>query len=128
MANIALSTPKAPAALGPYSQGIDAGETVYVSGQLGLVPETGEFAEGGTAAQVRQGLENVRAILAEAGLTMADVVDVTVLLADIADFAAANEVYAEFFSEPYPARACYQVVLPKGGLSEIKVVARRSGK
>ena len=119
-----ISTTAAPAAIGPYSQAIEANGTVYVSGQLPIDPATGEFAPGGIQAQARQSLTNMRNILAEAGLTMQNVVKVTVLLADIADFAAVNEVYAEFFSAPFPARSAFQVAaLPKGAAVEIEAIA-----
>ncbi len=119
-----ISTTAAPAAIGPYSQAIEANGTVYVSGQLPIDPATGEFAPGGIQAQARQSLTNMRNILAEAGLTMQNVVKVTVLLADIADFAAVNEVYAEFFSAPFPARSAFQVAaLPKGAGVEIEAIA-----
>ena len=100
----ALATAQAPAAIGPYSQGIAAGQTVYVSGQLPIDPATGNFAEGGIKELTRQSLNNAKAILAAEGLTMADVVKTTVLMADMADFAEMNEVYAEFFQAPFPAR------------------------
>lgn len=119
-----ISTTAAPAAIGPYSQAIEANGTVYVSGQLPIDPATGEFAAGGIQAQARQSLTNMKNILAEAGLTMQNVVKVTVLLADIADFAAVNEVYAEFFSAPFPARSAFQVAaLPKGAGVEIEAIA-----
>ena len=119
-----ISTTAAPAAIGPYSQAIEANGTVYVSGQLPIDPATGEFAPGGILAQARQSLTNMRNILAEAGLTMQNVMKVTVLLADIADFAAVNEVYAEFFSAPFPARSAFQVAaLPKGAGVEIEAIA-----
>ena len=119
-----ISTTAAPAAIGPYSQAIEANGTVYVSGQLPIDPATGEFAPGGIQAQARQSLTNMRNILAEVGLTMQNVVKVTVLLADIADFAAVNEVYAEFFSAPFPARSAFQVAaLPKGAGVEIEAIA-----
>ena len=126
MNNCAIATANAPAAIGPYSQGVRSeGVTVNVSGQLGLVPATGEFAGDDIQSQTRQSLSNIKAILAEAGASMADVVETTVLLTDIAEFGAMNEVYAEFFEAPYPARAAFQVVaLPKGGKVEIKAVAR----
>ena len=126
MNNRTIATASAPAAIGPYSQGVAAeGISINVSGQLGLVPETGEFAGEDIGSQTRQSLSNIKAILAEAGATMADVVETTVLLTDIAEFGAMNEVYAEFFEAPYPARAAFQVVaLPKGGKVEIKAVAR----
>ena len=127
MSNEAISTPAAPAAIGPYSQAIRAGQTVYVSGQLPIDPATGEFAGPDIQSQTRQSLTNIRAILAQAGMTMADVVKTTVLLADIADFGAMNEVYAQFFTEPYPARAAFQAAaLPKGAKVEIECVAVRN--
>jgi 2-iminobutanoate/2-iminopropanoate deaminase len=120
----AISTSNAPAAIGPYSQAIQAGNIVYVSGQIPIDPATGSFVEGGIKEQTRQSLTNVNAILEEAGLTLANVVKTTVFLADIADFADMNSVYAEFFSEPYPARSAVAVKsLPKGALVEIEVVA-----
>ena len=122
----ALSTTKAPAAIGPYSQGIEAGGFVYVSGQLPIDPSTGEFAEGGIQAEARKSLTNIRNILAEAGLGMQNVVKVTVLLADIKNFAAVNEVYAEFFEAPYPARSAFAVAaLPKGANIEIEAIAAK---
>ncbi len=121
-----ISTTAAPAAIGPYSQAIEANGTVYVSGQLPIDPATGEFAPGGIQAQARQSLTNMKNILAEAGMTMQNVVKVTVLLADIADFAAVNEVYAEFFSAPFPARSAFQVAaLPKGAGVEIEAIAAK---
>lgn len=120
----ALSTTAAPAAIGPYSQAIMAGDTVYVSGQLPINPSTGEFAEGGIKEQARQSLNNIKNILAEAGMTMQQVVKVTVLMTNMSDFAAVNEVYAEFFSAPYPARSAFAVAaLPKGGAIEIEAIA-----
>ncbi|MBR2154854.1 MAG: RidA family protein [Bacteroidaceae bacterium] len=122
----AISTPKAPAAIGPYSQAIDAGSTVYVSGQLPIDPATGNFPEGGIQAEARQSLTNIKNILAEVGLTMKNVAKVTVLLADIQNFAAVNEVYAEFFEAPYPARSAFAVAaLPKGANIEIEAIAVR---
>lgn len=119
-----IQTQNAPAAIGPYSQAIQAGGTIYVSGQLPINPATGEFAGEDIRAQARQSLENIKAILAAAGADMAHVVKTTVLLQDMADFAAMNEVYAEYFSEPYPARAAFQVAkLPKDALVEIEAVA-----
>ena len=124
MPNQAVNTSAAPAAIGPYSQGIHAGNTVYVSGQLPIDPATGAFPGEDIISQTRQSLQNVQAILAEAGMAMTDVVKTTVLLSDITDFAAMNEVYATFFSAPYPARAAFQVAaLPKGAKVEIEVVA-----
>ncbi|MGN8895939.1 RidA family protein [Flavonifractor sp. HCP28S3_F3] len=120
-----ISTPAAPAAIGPYSQGIGAaGEMVFVSGQLPVDPATGEFASEEIRGQSRQSLQNVKEILAAAGYDMGDVVKTTVYLSDIKNFVPMNEVYAEFFQEPYPARAAFQVAaLPKGALVEIEVVA-----
>ncbi len=124
MSNIAIHTDNAPAAIGPYSQAIQAGNTIYVSGQLPIDPATGAFAGNDIAAQTRQSLTNIKSILNAAGADMCDVVKTTVLLADIADFAAMNAVYAEFFSAPYPARAAFQVAcLPKNALVEIECVA-----
>lgn len=121
-----LSTQKAPAAIGPYSQGIEVNGFVYVSGQLPIDPATGMFAEGGIRAEARQSLTNIKNILAEAGLTMRDVVKVTVLLSDINDFAAVNEVYADFFDAPYPARSAFAVAaLPKGANIEIEAIAAK---
>lgn len=120
----AIATQNAPAAIGPYSQAIKAGNTVYVSGQLGIDPSTGNFAEGGTEAQARQSLTNISNILKEAGLSMKNVVKVTVLLADINDFAAVNEIYKDFFEAPFPARSAFAVAaLPKGGKIEIEAIA-----
>ena len=124
----AISTKKAPAAIGPYSQAIRVGNLVYTSGQIPIDPATGAFVEGGIKEQTRQSLTNVRAILAEAGLAMSDVVKTTVFMADMNDFAEMNAVYAEFFSEPYPARSAVAVkTLPKGALVEIEVVAEAPG-
>lgn len=124
MSNQAIHTPNAPAAIGPYSQAVCAGNTVYVSGQLPINPATGEFAGTDIASQTRQSLTNIQSILAANGMTMADVVKVTVLMQDIAEFAAMNAVYAEFFSEPFPARAAYQVAaLPKAAKIEIEAIA-----
>lgn len=119
-----ISTTKAPAAIGPYSQAVRVGNLVYTSGQIPINPATGVFAEGGVKEQTRQSLLNVKAILEAAGLTMSDVVKTTVFMADMNDFADMNAVYAEFFSEPYPARSAVAVkALPKGALVEIEVVA-----
>ena len=122
----AINSPKAPAAIGPYSQAIEANGTVYVSGQLPIDPATGAFPEGGIKELTRQSLTNMQHILSEAGLTMQNVVKTTVLLADIADFGAMNEVYAEFFQAPFPARSAFAVKdLPKGARVEIECVAVR---
>ena len=122
--NTAVSTEKAPAAIGPYSQAVQAGNTVDVSGQLPIDPATGAFAGEDIRAQTRQSLTNIRSILEAVGADMSKVVKTTVLLKNIADFAAMNEVYAEFFAAPYPARAAFQVAaLPKDALVEIECVA-----
>ena len=119
-----ISTTKAPAAIGPYSQAIQVGNLVYTSGQIPIDPATGQFAEGGIKNQTRQSLLNVKAILEEVGLTMGNVVKTTVFMADMNDFADMNAVYAEFFAEPYPARSAVAVkTLPKGALVEIEVIA-----
>ena len=119
-----ISTKKAPAAIGPYSQAIQVGNLVYTSGQITIDPATGVFAEGGIKEQTRQSLTNVKAILEEVGLTMSNVVKTTVFMADMNDFADTNSVYAEFFTEPYPARSAVAVkTLPKGALVEIEVIA-----
>ena len=124
-----ISTTKAPSAIGPYSQAIQVGNIVYTSGQIPIDPATGVFVEGGIKEQTRQSLLNVKAILEEAGLTMANVVKTTVFMADMNDFADMNAVYAGFFTEPYPARSAVAVkTLPKGALVEIEVVAGISGE
>ena len=120
----AIATPKAPGAIGPYSQAIRTGGFVYTSGQLPIDPATGTFPEGGIEAQTRQSLTNVQAILEAAGLSMKNVVKTTVFLADMSDFAAMNAVYATFFEAPFPARSAVAVkTLPKNALIEIEVVA-----
>ena len=120
----AISTAKAPGAIGPYSQAIQVGNLVYTSGQLPIDPATGKLPEGGIKEQTRQSLKNVQSILQGAGLSMAGVVKTTVFMADMNDFADMNSVYAEFFEEPYPARSAVAVMtLPKGALVEIEVVA-----
>ena len=123
----AIHTDKAPAAIGPYSQAIDSGAgLVFVSGQLPIDPATGAFPERGIQEQTRQSLTNAGAILAAAGLSLQQVVKTTVFLADMADFAAMNEVYAQFFSAPFPARSAVAVkTLPKGALVEIECIAAR---
>ncbi len=113
----------APAAVGPYVHAVEAGDFVYTSGQIGLVPATGVLAEG-VEAQAEQALQNIQAVLAAAGCTMADVIKTTVFLADIADFGKINEIYAKYFTGETPARSCVQAgALPKGALFEIEVVA-----
>lgn len=120
----AISTTKAPAAIGPYSQAIEANGFVYASGQLPIDPATGQFPEGGIKEQTRQSLTNAQNILKEAGTDLSHVVKTTVFLNDIANFASMNEVYAQFFTEPYPARSAVAVKdLPKGALVEIEVIA-----
>ncbi len=122
----AISTQKAPAAIGPYSQAIQVGNLVFTSGQIPIDPATGVFVEGGIKEQTRQSLSNVKAILEEVGLTMSNVVKTTVFMADMNDFAAMNSVYAEFFAEPYPARSAVAVkTLPKGAMVEIEVIAEK---
>ncbi len=119
-----LATTSAPAAIGPYSQAIHAGDFVFVSGQLPIDPATGEFAGDDIAAQTRQSLTNIKNILESDGLTMANVIKTTVLLKNISDFGAMNEVYATFFEGDCPARAAYEVAaLPKNGLVEIEAIA-----
>ena len=119
-----LNTAGAPAAIGPYSQGIEANGTVYVSGQLPVDPETGELLQGSIAEQTVRSLRNIEAILAQAGCTMDHVVKTTVLLRDMADFAEMNGAYAAFFKVNPPARACFQVAgLPKNASLEIECVA-----
>ncbi len=119
-----ISTTKAPAAIGPYSQAIQVGNLVYTSGQIPIDPATGVFVEGGVKEQTRQSLTNIKAILEEVGITMSHVVKTTVFMADMNDFADMNAVYAEFFSAPYPARSAVAVkTLPKGALVEIEAVA-----
>ncbi|MBQ9347125.1 MAG: RidA family protein [Oscillibacter sp.] len=122
--NKAVHTDKAPAAIGPYSQAIQAGNTLYISGQIPIDPASGAFAADDIAGQTRQCLKNIGEILSAAGYTYADVVKTTVLLADIADFAPMNEVYGTFFTGTCPARACFAVKdLPRGALVEIEAVA-----
>jgi len=121
-----LATSAAPAAIGPYSQGVDGGSVVITSGQLPIDPATGAFAEGGIAGQTKQSLTNVQAILAEAGLTMANVIKTTVFLKDMNDFAAMNEAYAAFFPNNPPARSAVEVArLPKDAMVEIEAIAVR---
>lgn len=120
-----IATSAAPGAIGPYSQAIDTGTFVFASGQIPIDPATGCIPEG-IEAQSRQAMANVQAILAAAGLTTDNVVKTTVFLADMADFAAMNAVYASVFSEPYPARSAVAVKeLPKGVLVEVEVIATR---
>ena len=121
-----ISTTAAPAAIGPYSQAVEANGFVFASGQLPIDPSTGQFPEGGVQEPTRQSLLNAQAILREAGLELKNVVKTTVFLASMDDFAAMNEVYSSFFSEPYPARSAVAVkTLPKGALVEIECIAAR---
>ncbi|MGN1215378.1 MAG: RidA family protein [Candidatus Cryptobacteroides sp.] len=119
-----ISTSNAPSAIGPYSQAIEHGGLVFVSGQLPIDPATGAFPEGGICAQTRQSLTNIKAILEDAGSSMAQVLKTTVFLADMGDFAQMNSVYSEFFSTPFPARCAVAVkTLPKNALVEIECVS-----
>lgn len=121
-----IATPLAPAAIGPYSQAVEAGNTLYVSGQLPINPATGLFAEGGIKELTAQSLTNMKAILEAAGMSFDNVVKTTVFLADMADFADMNEVYAQFFAAPFPARSAVAVkTLPKGARVEIECIAVR---
>lgn len=123
----AISTTQAPAAIGPYSQAIVAGNLVFVSGQLPINPATGAFAEGGIKELTRQSLTNMQHILEAEGLKMSNVVKTTVFLADMADFAEMNEVYAEFFSQPFPARSAVAIkTLPKNARVEVECIAERA--
>ncbi len=119
-----IATTKAPAAIGPYNQAIQAGNMLFASGQLGLDPATGNFPEGGVKEQTIQSFQNVKAILEEAGFSINDVVKTTVYLADMADFAAMNEIYASQFEGDFPARSAVAVkTLPKNALVEVEVIA-----
>ena len=121
--NKVICAKNAPAAVGPYSHAMQAGNTLYISGQMGLDPASGALAEG-IEAQAKQALNNLGAVLAEAGMGYADVVKTTVFLADINDFAAINAIYATYFTGDAPARSCVQVAaLPKGALFEIEAIA-----
>lgn len=120
----AIHTTQAPAAIGPYSQAIEVNGFVFASGQIPIDPATGEFVEGGIQEQTRQALTNASNILKQAGTDLGHVVKTTVFLSSITDFAAMNEVYAQFFTEPYPARSAVAVKdLPKGALVEVEVLA-----
>lgn len=119
-----IATTKAPAAIGPYNQAIQVGNMLFASGQLGLDPATGNFPEGGVKEQTIQSFQNVKAILEEAGFSINDVVKTTVYLADMADFAAMNEIYASQFESDFPARSAVAVkTLPKNALVEVEVIA-----
>jgi 2-iminobutanoate/2-iminopropanoate deaminase len=120
----AISSAGAPKAIGPYSQAVRAGQLLFLSGQVALDPATGQMVDGGVTEQTRRVFENLGAVLSAAGRSFADVVRTTVFLADMNDFAAMNEVYGEYFAEPYPARATVQVArLPKDARVEIDVIA-----
>ena len=122
----ALFTPNAPAAVGPYSQAVDCGDLVFLSGQIPLVPATGLLAEGGIEAQACQMFENIKAVLAEAGMDFTNVVKTTVFMTDLGQFATLNGIYAEYFQAPYPARSCVEVTkLPKGVSVECELIAKR---
>ena len=124
--NQPIHTPNAPAAIGPYSQAVQTGNMLFVSGQIPIDPATGEFAGNDITTQTNQSLTNIKNILAAAGYTLNDVVKTTVLLADIADFAAMNAVYAEYFCDNKPARAAFAVKdLPRGALVEIEAIASK---
>lgn len=119
-----IATAKAPAALGPYSQAIVAGGLLFASGQVPIIPVTGELAGDTIEEQAKQVFENLGAVLAEAGLDFGDVVKTTVFLTDLANFATVNEIYAGYFTQPFPARSCVQIAaLPKGSLLEIELIA-----
>ena len=119
-----VASPNAPAAVGTYSQAVIADNTIYASGQLPIDPATGEFVPGGFKEQLTQVFTNLKNVLEEGGFKMSDAVKVTCYLQDLANFGALNEVYAKFFSEPYPARVAYQVAaLPKGAMVEVDIIA-----
>ena len=125
MSNRIIQSKNAPAAIGPYSQAIMAGDLLYTSGQLGLDPETGALPES-IEEQTKQSLKNIQAILEEAGLQKTDVIKTVVFLKNMSDFAVVNGIYADFFGDHKPARSCVEAAqLPKGGLIEIEVVASR---
>ena len=120
-----VSTPNAPAALGPYSQAVDTGSIVYCSGQLGLDPATGNLADG-VQAPTHQALKNLQAVLNEAGVSLDNVVKTTVFVQDLADFGTVNEIYGTYFHGGFPARSCVQIAaLPKNALVEIECIAVR---
>jgi 2-iminobutanoate/2-iminopropanoate deaminase len=128
MTRQAISTAGAPAAIGPYSQGIASGDLLFCSGQLGLDPATGELADG-VEAQADRAMRNLLAVLDAAGATIADVVKTTIFLADMGDFATVNAVYAHYVPDPPPARSTVQVAaLPKAGRVEIEAIARRPSR
>ena len=121
-----VATTHAPAAIGPYSQAIVSGDLIFTSGQIPLDPASGELVQGDIQAQTRQVFSNLREVLKEAGASLDDAVKVNVYMTDLKDFAALNEVYATFFTQPYPARSCVEVSsLPKGAQVEIEIIARK---
>lgn len=121
-----IVTDKAPAALGPYSQAIMVGDMLFASGQVPINPATGELVGDTIELQAKQVFENLREVLAEAGMGFGNVVKTTVFLTDLANFATVNEIYAEYFTEPYPARSCVQIAaLPKGSMLEVELIATR---
>ena len=123
----AVATTHAPAAIGPYSQAIVSGDLIFTSGQIPLDPASGELVQGDIQAQTRQVFSNLREVLQEAGASLDDAVKVNVYMTDLKDFAALNEVYATFFTQPYPARSCVEVSsLPKGAQVEIEILARKA--
>jgi|SRR6185295_9145886 len=125
----AISSPGAPKAIGPYSQAVRAGQLLFLSGQVPLDPATGQIVEGDIAVQARRVFDNIRAVLDAGGRSFADVVRTTVFLTDMSDFAAINEVYGQYFKEPYPARATVQVSrLPKDARIEIDLIATYDGE
>ncbi|MEG1432446.1 RidA family protein [Eubacterium sp.] len=125
MNKTAINASQAPAAIGPYSHANAIGDTIFISGQLGVDPQTGDLADG-VVSQATRGFENLKIILAEAGSSLEQVAKTTVFLADMADFAAVNEVYAKYFTSDFPARSCVAVAgLPKGALFEIEAIAVR---
>lgn len=127
MTRQAISTTGAPAAVGPYSQAIAAGDLVFCAGQIGLDPATGDLVDGGVEPQAERCLKNLGAVLDAAGLTFANVAKTTIFLADITDFATVNAIYARYMPEPPPARSTFAVAaLPKGALIEIEAIAVRS--
>ncbi|MGI6004922.1 MAG: RidA family protein [Christensenellales bacterium] len=122
-----ITSAQAPAAIGPYSQATQAGNMLFISGQLPIDPSSGAFPAGGAAEHATQSIANLKAILEQAGFGLEDVVKVTVFLKDLEDFAAVNEVYGKHFQQPYPARSTFQVArLPKDALLEIEAIAVRA--
>jgi reactive intermediate/imine deaminase len=118
-----IQSPDAPAAIGPYAQAVRAGDTLYMSGQIPLDPKTMQIVDGGIEAQTRQVFANLRAVAAAAGATLNDIVKLTILLTDLAEFAKVNEIMAAHFDAPYPARATYQVAaLPRGARIEVEAI------